>query len=97
MHENLEGDGFSGKSKDPLILRERETILKLAGRWVLGPHFFTYLEKTKNEKEEWDDTPAFHAISRERTVIGKVLDGRGFDVGNPMGYRAAKESFEIPY
>jgi len=85
----VEVHGFSGKSKDPLILGERETILKLAGRWILGPHLFSYLERVRGEKEEWDDAPALQAISQERMVIGKVLEGTGFDVGNPIGYRAA--------
>jgi UTP-glucose-1-phosphate uridylyltransferase len=30
-------------------------------------------------------------MCEERTVIGKVLSGRGFDVGNPAGYRGAHE------
>jgi len=42
--EIVEVHGFSGKSKGPLILREGETILRLAGRWILGPHLFSYLE-----------------------------------------------------
>jgi len=85
---------FSGKSNGPLIVEEGETILKLAGRWILGPHFFTYLARVRGGKEEWDDAPALQAISQERTVIGKILEGRGFDVGNPIGYRAAREELE---
>jgi UTP--glucose-1-phosphate uridylyltransferase len=80
---------LSSKSLDPLILKEYEHILKAVPRWILGPHFFYYLEKTKGEGE-WDDTPALQLLCTEREVRGKVLDGRGFDVGNPVGFQAAQ-------
>jgi len=91
----VEVHSFSGKSKDLLILKEGETILKLAGRWILGPHIFSYLDRTRDWKEEWDDAPALQRMTHERPVIGKVLAGRAFDVGNPLGYRAAKEHLAI--
>lgn len=40
----VEVHGFPGKSKAPLIVKKGETILRLAGRWILGPHLFSYLE-----------------------------------------------------
>lgn len=87
----VEIHGFSEKLEGPLILKEGETVLKHAGRSILGPHFFTYLERIRGGIEEWDDTPAVQAMCREGQVIGKVLEGTGFDVGNPIGYRAANE------
>jgi UTP--glucose-1-phosphate uridylyltransferase len=83
----------SDKSKEPLILEEKETVFKLAGRWILGPHFFSYLRRTKGGRAEWDDTPAFQALCKERKVIGKILEGTGFDVGNPIGYGLARKRF----
>lgn len=80
---------LSNKIEDPFMLREDEQILKAAPRWILGPHFFSYLEKTKGEGE-WDDTPALQMLCEERDVLGKIFKGRGFDVGNPMGYKAAE-------
>lgn len=80
---------LSPKVSAPFTLREDERILKAVPRWVLGPHFFLYLEKNKGEGE-WDDTPALQMLCAEREVLGKVLQGRGFDVGNPVGYEAAK-------
>jgi UTP--glucose-1-phosphate uridylyltransferase len=82
-----------GKVSGSLILKEDEHILKAVPRWILGPHFFTYLISTKGEGE-WDDTPAFQLLCTEREVKGKVLQGRGFDVGNPVGYEAA-EAFSV--
>lgn len=79
---------LSGKVPGPLTLGGDEHVLKAAPRWILGPHFFSYLERTKGEGE-WDDTPALQILCAEREVMGKVLEGRGFDVGNPVGYQAA--------
>lgn len=80
---------ISGKNTGPLILSEEEQVLKAVPRWILGPHFFEYMEKTKG-KGEWDDTPALQMLCTEREVFGRILDGRGFDAGNPVGYEAAK-------
>jgi UTP--glucose-1-phosphate uridylyltransferase len=80
---------LSGKVSGPLILRENEHILKAAPRWILGPYFFSYLERTTGD-EEWDDTSALQMLCEERDVSGKILKGRGFDLGNPMGYEAAE-------
>ena len=80
---------LSDKVSTPLIVREEEHVLKAVPCWILGPHFFAYLEKTKGEGE-WDDTPALQMLCAEREVFGRILDGRGFDVGNPVGYEAAK-------
>jgi UTP--glucose-1-phosphate uridylyltransferase len=79
----------SRKISAPLIIKEDENILKAAPRWILGPHFFFYLERTKGEGE-WDDTPALQMLCREKEVLGRILIGRGFDVGNPSGYEAAQ-------
>lgn len=80
---------LSDKMSAPLIVREEEQVLKAVPRWILGPHFFAYLERTKGEGE-WDDTPALQMLCAEREVCGRILDGRGFDTGNPVGYEAAK-------
>jgi UTP--glucose-1-phosphate uridylyltransferase len=80
---------LSGKMSTPLIIREEKQVLKAVPRWILGSHFFEYLDKTKG-KGEWDDTPALQILCTEREVFGRILDGRGFDVGNPRGYQAAQ-------
>ncbi|MCJ7545845.1 MAG: sugar phosphate nucleotidyltransferase [Deltaproteobacteria bacterium] len=82
---------LSDKMPTPLIVREEEQVLKAVPYWILGPHFFDYLERTKaTDAGEWDDTPALQMLCAEREVFGRILDGRGFDVGNPVGYEAAK-------
>jgi UTP--glucose-1-phosphate uridylyltransferase len=80
---------LSGKTSDPLIVKEDKGVLKAVPRWILGPDFFSYLDRTKGERE-WDDTPALQMLCRKKEVVGKILEGRGFDVGNPIGYQAAE-------
>ncbi len=92
----VEVQAVSNKSRKPLILREGEAIHKAIGRCILLPHFFSYLERVKDGDQEWDDAPAFQFMCEERKIIGKTLEGTGFDVGNPVGYRMAKKAFEAP-
>ena len=81
---------LSDKLSTPLIVRQGEHVLKAIPRWILGPRFFDYLERTKGQGE-WDDTPALQLFCEEKEVLGKILEGRGFDVGNPRGYAAAED------
>ena len=81
---------LSGKTPDPLIVKEGERVLKAVARWILGPYFFEFLERARVPHDEWDDTPALQMLCREKEVVGKILEGRGFDVGNPLGYQAAE-------
>jgi UTP--glucose-1-phosphate uridylyltransferase len=80
---------LSSKVSGPLILKEDEQILKAVPRWILGPHFFSYLERTKGEGA-WDDTPALQMLCVEKGALGKILEGKGFDVGNPVGFQTAQ-------
>lgn len=86
---------FSKKLKDPLVIEEGRVIQKLVGRWILGPHFFSYLERVREDKD-WDDASALQALSREKRIIGKILEGTGFDVGNPFGFQRAVDFFKGP-
>lgn len=95
-HGIVEVHGFSSKSKGALIPEEGRTFFKYAGRGIFGSHLFSYLEKIGGGPEEWDDTPAIQLILRNRRVLGKILEGTGFDVGNPIGYRLANEMVNKP-
>lgn len=92
----LEGDivevrGISEKLKTPLMLENGKKIYKAIGRCILGSHFFSYLESVRPLEGEWDDAHALRALCKEKKVMGKILEGTGFDVGNPPGYRAAEK------
>jgi UTP--glucose-1-phosphate uridylyltransferase len=87
----VEVRGISEKLKTPLMLENGKKIHKAIGRCIFGSHFFSYLKRVRTLEGEWDDAPAFRALCKERKVMGKILEGTGFDVGNPIGYRAAKK------
>jgi len=80
-------EDLSGKRKEPISSSHK--FLKAIGRWVLWDEIFFLLEETKNHMEEWDDTPALQALCKKGKVIGVLLKGKGFDVGNLQGFLAA--------
>jgi len=80
---------LAGKKKGEWRI-EGEGVLKAVGRWVLFPSFFDLLEETRGEGE-WDDTPALQLLCRRGKVMGRLLEGEGFDVGNLKGYGAARD------
>lgn len=79
--------GLSGKAPGTLPPLRTPTF-KAIGRWILRPSIFPLLLENRDE-EEWDDTPALQALCAKERVLGVVLKGEGFDVGNLAGYRAA--------
>ena len=87
----VEVHGISKKLKTPLMLENGEKVHKAIGRWILGPYFFSYLESVRPLEGEWDDARALRALCKERKVMGKILEGTGFDVGNPVGHCAAEQ------
>jgi UTP--glucose-1-phosphate uridylyltransferase len=81
---------FSSKTGDPLSAPPGEKLLKNFGGSIFLPHFFDYIEESRpNAKGELDDVPVIQAILREEGLRVVVLEGNGFDVGNPAGYWAA--------
>ncbi|MGD8916161.1 MAG: sugar phosphate nucleotidyltransferase [Syntrophobacterales bacterium] len=81
---------FSSKTGDPLSVPPGEKLLKNFGGSIFLPHFFDYIEESRpNAKGELDDVPVIQAILREEELRVVVLEGNGFDVGNPAGYWAA--------
>ena len=80
-------EDLSGKRKEPIPSSHK--FLKAIGRWVLWDEIFFLLEETKDHMEEWDDTPALQALCKKGKVIGVLLKGKGFDVGNLRGFLAA--------
>jgi len=82
--------GISGKQPDSVTVEPGGHVLKAVPRWIVGPHFFDYLERTRSPQGEWDDTPAYQLLCADRMVLGVMLEGSGFDLGNPEGYRRAQ-------
>lgn len=72
------------------------SIIRGFARHILFPHFFDYIERTRsNSGKELDDVPVFQLMQSEKGVLGYLLEGKGFDTGNPLGYQAANEFAQI--
>lgn len=81
---------FSDKRGDPLTIPPGEKVLKNFGGSIFLPHFFDYIEECRLRAQgELDDVPVIQAILRDKGLHVVVLEGDGFDVGNPAGYLAA--------
>jgi UTP--glucose-1-phosphate uridylyltransferase len=86
---------FSDKRVDPLSIPSGAQMLKNFGGSVFLPHFFDYIEQCRpHARDELDDIPVIQAILRDQGLNAVVLEGNGFDVGNPAGYWAANLHIE---
>jgi UTP--glucose-1-phosphate uridylyltransferase len=66
-------------------------VIRWYARHIFLPSFFDYLERYRVEiNNEVDDVPVLQAIAADEGIIGKLLDGRGYDVGNERGLVAAQ-------
>ncbi|MDY7032503.1 MAG: sugar phosphate nucleotidyltransferase [Thermodesulfobacteriota bacterium] len=65
---------------------ERE--LRACGMYVSGSHLFDYIERAREKVKdgEFTDTPVRALIMKERGLLGCLLPGSLFDIGNPKGY-----------
>lgn len=71
-------------------------IIRGFARHILFPHFFEYIDRIRsNSGEELDDVPVFQLLQSEKGILGYLLDGKGFDTGNPHGYQAVNEYAQI--
>ncbi|WP_124059178.1 UTP--glucose-1-phosphate uridylyltransferase GalU [Vaginisenegalia massiliensis] len=61
--------------------------LAIAGRYVLTPEIFDLLENlAPGLDDEVQLTDAIEQLNESKRVLGKVIEGKRYDVGNPMGY-----------
>lgn len=61
--------------------------LAIAGRYLLHPHIFDFLQKTgAGYGGEIQLTDAISSLLKEHPVYGYQYPGRRFDIGNPQGY-----------
>jgi len=87
----LQVSHFSDKVSDPLQIPPQRSVLKNFAGSIFLPHFFDYIEECRPRATgELDDVPVIQAILRDEGLCAAVLEGDGFDVGNPAGYLAAQ-------
>jgi UTP--glucose-1-phosphate uridylyltransferase len=81
---------FSDKEEGPLQVDPQRSVLKSFGAGIFWPHFFDFIEKHRpGTRGELDDVPIVQSIAKEKGLLAVILEGSGFDVGNPDGYWAA--------
>lgn len=79
-----------GKGPGTLRVPPGTTLLRTCGRTVCQPHVFDYIERVRPAAEgELSEVPAFQEMVREAGVLGRLIPGPLFDVGNPGGLLAA--------
>jgi len=68
----------------------RMKVVREVPRRIFLPHIFEYIDRLREGiRGELDDVPVFQEMVSKGLVLGCILEGRAFDVGNPNGYRAA--------
>jgi UTP--glucose-1-phosphate uridylyltransferase len=81
---------YSDKRREPVELEPGRTVLKGFGCGVFLPRFFDLIEEWRPHLTgEVDEVPVLQTLAREGRLLGVELVGRGFDAGNPEGFRAA--------
>ena len=80
------------KERGVFVSKSNDLIIRGFARHILFSHFFDYIEKIRSDpNRELDDVPVFQLLLKEKGMIGCLLDGKGYDTGNPLGYQAANE------
>lgn len=67
-------------------------IYRLTGRCIYSKDFFRVYHLLEHPGiSDLDDTPILRRLIKEGKIEGCILEGSGFDAGNPAGYAAANE------
>ena len=93
--QRLNGECFlikslSEKKREPLSVSPGETIHKGFGGGIYLPEYFDLIEIIRpSAKGELDDVPIHQILIKQGKLLGVLLEGAAFDVGHPLGLRAA--------
>ena len=75
-------------------LDEAPSDLAIAGRYLLHPHIFDFLQKTgAGHGGEIQLTDAISSLLNDHPVYGYQYPGKRFDIGNPTGYLETLNEF----
>lgn len=78
-------------------LKDAPSNLSIAGRYILSPEIFSYIEKSKpgsgGEIQLTDAMEAMLASGSE--FYGKIFNGERFDCGNPVGFLEANIAYSM--
>jgi UTP--glucose-1-phosphate uridylyltransferase len=78
------------KGPGPFSLGPGLSALRCFPRAIYSPDYFYYIEQCRPHcLGELDDVPVLQRLVKEKGLLGYLLEGKGFDVGNYSGYMAA--------
>ncbi len=81
---------LSDKTQAPLVMKKDATIHKGFGGGIYFPEYFELIEAIRDQVQgELDDVPIHQILVKRGSLIGLLLEGVAFDVGHPLGFRAA--------
>jgi UTP--glucose-1-phosphate uridylyltransferase len=81
---------LSDKKPEPLTASPGETIHKGFGGGIYLPEYFDIVEIVRPlARGEVDDVPIHQILIKQGKLLGVLLEGAAFDVGHPLGLRAA--------
>ena len=81
---------LSDKNSEALTARPGETIHKGFGGGIYLPEYFDLVEIVRPQASgEVDDVPIHQILIKQGKLLGVLLEGAAFDVGHPLGLRAA--------
>ena len=70
--------------------------LAIAGRYVFTPEIFDCLDRVEPGKNgELQLTDAMQLMLAERTMYGRLLDGKRYDIGNKQGFIKTNIEFAL--
>ncbi len=70
--------------------------LAIAGRYILTPEIFSYLEKTKPSKNnEIQLTDAIEMLRKDLGVIAVHFEGKRYDIGNKLSYLKTEIEYAV--
>lgn len=65
----------------------KEKVLRTFPRYVYLPDVLEEITRVRDRTTgEVDDVPVLQELARERRLLGVILEGEGYDLGNPNGY-----------
>jgi UTP-glucose-1-phosphate uridylyltransferase len=86
----LQITGLDPKGNGVFDLQGEDSAFRVMGRYIIFSNFLDVAAELKpGEGSELDDTGIFQTLLRTCGLMGVLLRGDVYDVGNPQGYTAA--------